>query len=269
MFEEKFQKVGNINISYISEGSGKPILFIHGLSGYKENWEFSIPFFSKNYNAIAIDLPGFGNSDKPVTDYTIDFYSEVIKDFLEELRIEKTVLVGNSMGGQISLLFALKYPQKLEKLVLADAAGINPEGAQNPLPLDPKAMSQPKGLSPAIVKMIMRMLFYKQSEVSEKLVERAILDMKREDYPASFNALLSSASNIFETDLTESIKDIIIPTLIVWGEKDRLLSQKYAQIFNEKIKKSKLALIGECGHVPMLEKPDEFNKAVDNFIRHE
>ena len=266
MFQEKFLKVGDMNLSYISEGSGETVLFIHGLSGCKEEWEYSIPFFSENFNAIAIDLPGSGNSDKPDTNYTMDFYADAIKGFLEEMGIEKAVILGNSMGGLISQSFTLKYPEKVKKLVLVDSAGINPSGSKSPISLNMDAFQKQKGFSPAIIKMMKKMLFYKPSEETDKLIKRAISDMEREDYPAAFNAILSSAENVIKADLSEKIGSINTPTLIVWGENDKLMGPKVAMKFNEKVACSELVIIDKCGHVPMLEKPVEFNKAVHDFI---
>ncbi|MDY6964490.1 MAG: alpha/beta hydrolase [Halobacteriota archaeon] len=266
MFHEKFLKVVDTNISYISEGGGEVILFIHGLSGCKEEWEFSIPFFADNFNAVAIDLPGSGHSDKPDADYTMDFYCDAIKGFLDAMGIEKTVLVGNSMGGLIVQFFTLKYPENVNKLILVDAATINSSEVRSPFTLNSEAIQEQKGFSPSMIKMMKRMLFYKPSEATDKLIERAISDIKREDHPAAFKAILSSAANLINADLGERVGDISPPTLIVWGENDRLMCPKVARGLCEKISGSELVIIDECGHVPMLERPDEFNKAVLDFI---
>lgn len=268
MASEEFLKVGDINISYISEGSGDVILFIHGLSGCKEEWEYTIPYFADNYKAIAIDLPGSGHSDKPLVEYTIDFYSDSVKGFLDEMEIEKAIIVGNSMGGLVSQSLTLKYPEKVDKLILVDSAGINPMRgrAQTSLSLNTDAISKQKGFSPAMIKMTKKMLFYKPCDALDTIIERAISDLKRDDHPEAFRAILSSMENIVKADLSERLGEINQPTLIVWGENDKLMGPKVAEILEGKIRGSEVVIISECGHCPMLEKPDEFNSFVFSFL---
>jgi len=107
-FEVKYQKVRNINIAYIDQGiSEKVILLIHGLGTNAKSWKKNIPDLSKEFRVIAIDLPGYGKSDKGYYQYSMSWYSLVLKEFLDSLGIEKAIYAGHSMGGQISLVTAL------------------------------------------------------------------------------------------------------------------------------------------------------------------
>ena len=114
-FDVKFQKVRNINVAYIDEGkSEKVILLIHGLGTSAKSWIKNIPALSDEFRVIAIDLPGYGKSDKGYYQYSMSWYAQVLIEFLSELKIEKATFAGHSMGGQISLITALNYPDRVD-----------------------------------------------------------------------------------------------------------------------------------------------------------
>jgi len=115
----------NPSISFIDVGTGsKTLILVHGLASNAGFWRYVIPELSKEYRVIAIDLPGYGKSQKDAYPYSISFYAEQIKRLADELKLKKFTIAGHSMGGQIGIMFSLKYPDRLEKLVLASPAGI-------------------------------------------------------------------------------------------------------------------------------------------------
>ena len=122
---EKRLSLEGHEIAYWDEGEGVPLFFIHGLTASKESWTPNLAQFTGRYRVIALDLPGFGHSAKPPIDYSIALYGGVVSAFLANLGIERPHFIGNSMGGHISMLYALDRPTEVRSLVLVDAAGAN------------------------------------------------------------------------------------------------------------------------------------------------
>ena len=123
-FDVKKVKVRNINVAVVDEGEGETtLLLVHGLGSYIKGWKKNIPELSQRFRVIAVDLPGYGKSDKEAYQYSLSFYAEVLTELLDEMGVERVVMVGHSMGGQISMITALNHPEKVEKLVLISPAG--------------------------------------------------------------------------------------------------------------------------------------------------
>ena len=128
--QEKSVTIFGAKIRYLEAGdAAKPtVILLHGLGAQAETWQFNIPALAANYHVIAPDQVGFGKSDKPFLKYRVGTYADFLDKFMSELKIEKAHLVGNSMGGWVAGLMAIKYPNRVEKIVLADAAGLVAEG---------------------------------------------------------------------------------------------------------------------------------------------
>jgi len=124
-YDVKFQKLANdVKLAYIDEGKGEQtIIFIHGLGSYLPAWNKNVEALKSDYRCIAIDLPGYGKSSKNPHSGLMSFYAEVVKQFIDSLGIKNPILAGHSMGGQISMVAALQYPEKIGKLILVDPAG--------------------------------------------------------------------------------------------------------------------------------------------------
>lgn len=266
---EKQIEVTGLRLSVVDKGQGPPILFIHGLGGYKENWEDNLDYFAASHRAIAVDLPGFGRSEKR-TDlpYGIEFFSDMLCATLDRLGIEKAHWVGNSMGGHIAAFTALKHPARMGRLVLVNAAGTNQAEIQtmiasNQLMANDPAFKPPPEL---IGMMLQTLIFHGPSPQIEKMTARAIEDLTRPDAPLQQDATLKALQSILATPLTERLGDIAAPTLVVWGREDRLVNVANADVFAAGIANAKVHVIDQCGHCPMLEKPDDFNRVVAQFL---
>jgi len=120
--EEKFVKIDENKIRYLETGSGEPLVLVHGLGASAERWEYVIPLFERNYRVIVPDLIGFGYSDKPLVDYTPEFFSDFLGKFLQEIKIEKPMLIGSSLGGQVTVEYASNN-DSIKKLILASPSG--------------------------------------------------------------------------------------------------------------------------------------------------
>ena len=260
--QEKSATIFGAKIRYLEAGDAtKPkIILLHGLGGQAENWSFVIPALSAKYHVIAIDQVGFGKSEKPFIKYRIGTYADFLDKFLTELKIEKTTLIGNSLGGWIAGFYAIKYPTRVEKLILVDAAGLTPKV------IDYTKVYQLQSSTRDEVKANLKLIFANQAYAES---------------PATIDNFLTQrvlANDGYAIDsITESIKrnedfldnrlvEIKAKTLIIWGKQDGLIPVEDGERFKKGIANSDLLVINNCGHVPMVEKFDAFSKAVLEFM---
>lgn len=266
--QEKFIEVDGIRTSYMEVGSGTPILFVHGLAGYKENWEYNLPEFGKRFRAIALDLPGFGHTERPDVPYGIPFFADFVVKFLEALGIQRVHLVGNSMGGHIASFIGATRKEIPEKIVLADPAGARGKEFLEALPIKPEMIEAMGPVDPGedFVRMYANLQFFKPGDRTEKMVQRALLDLKEGDLASRFNAHLKSLRGLIAHDMEPLYKDITAPTLVIWGENDAIVPLECADVIAEAIPGALKIIFKECGHIPMIEKSGDFNRVVSEFL---
>jgi len=266
---EKHLDVNGIELSVIDLGEGPAILFVHGLGGYKENWEENLGHFAAGHRTIAVDLPGFGRSEKRADlPYGIEFFSDTLCATLDSLGIERAHWIGNSMGGHIAAFAALKHSTRVERLVLVNAAGTNQAETEELLKSNPGLIPDPSFIPPPeLIEMMLRSLvFFGPSPQIEKMLARAIEDQAKPDAQFHQQAMFKAFQSIMTTPLAERLGEISAPTLVMWGREDRLVSLSSAERFAAGIANAKLHVIDQCGHCPMLEKPEEFNRVVAEFL---
>jgi pimeloyl-ACP methyl ester carboxylesterase len=254
-------------IRYLEAGDAtKPtVILLHGLGGSAENWHFNaavsnINALAANYHVIAPDQIGFGKSDKPLLKYRVGTYTDFLDKFMAELKIEKAHLVGNSLGGWIAGLMAIKYPNRVEKLVLADAAGIVPANV-NTDEIYQLNNSTRDEIRANLKRIFANPLF----QNNEALVDQFLTARIAAGDGYTINSLIESIRRK-EDFLNDRLGEIKKPALIIWGKQDGLLPVADANVFNKGIAGSQLVIFDNCGHVPQFEKAAEFNKAVLEFL---
>ena len=244
-------------IRYYDVGSGPPLLLIHGIGGDADEWVFCFEPFSKSHRVIALDLLGFGRSGKPLIEYHIAGFVEVVERFLKTLKIDRAAILGESLGGWIAAAFALKFPKIADKLILVDAAGV--WGDIKNLPIDVRVSTI------VHLRAVFQLLFYDKRLASEVFVDMAYrLHLERGDGYTIDSVLRSQQSG--RERLDDVIGGIAAPTLIVWGEQDQMIPLSVGQRLQKLIAGSKLEVISQCGHLPALEKPSEFVRSVLEFL---
>ena len=259
--EEKFVKIGANKIRYLEEGgSGGNVLLVHGLGASAERWARVIPLLSKKYHVIAPDLLGFGYSDKPSTDYTAEFFSKFIFDFLETLGINKTGMIGSSLGGQIIAKCAITQNKVIEKIVL-----VSPSGFMNhSTPALDAYMLAALYPSQDGAKTAFQMMAGPGKEVDAKtidgFVQRMILPNAKMAFMSTVLGLRNSVS------LGERLVSIEVPTLIIWGKHDSLIPIRYSKDFVSSIRNCQFVEMEDCGHVPFVDDPQKFSEIVLNFL---
>jgi len=259
---EKTVSVFGAKIAYVEAGDpSKPtVILLHGLGGSSGNWLFTIPALAANYHVIAPDQIGFGKSDRVMLKYRVGTYVDFLDKFMSELKIEKASLVGNSLGGWVAAWTAIKYPNRVEKIVLADAAGLKPNEVD---------LAQVYSLNYSTrdeVRQLVKLVFYNQAVFgSEAMIEQSMAVRIAANDGYTINSLIESIKRN-EDFLNGRLGEIKKPTLIIWGKQDGLLKLADGEQFKREIPGSELVVFDQCGHVPMVEKAVDFNKAVLGFL---
>lgn len=272
--EDRYIKAGSIAARYWSVGDqGSTVILIHGLGASAEIWMHNVYALAEQHEVYVPDLVGFGRSDKPATSFNPLDYVYFMDNFMRALNIEQASLVGQSLGGGIALQYALQFPQKVNKLVLADCAGFGKETIWTlklmSLPGIGELMSFPTRMSVSI--------FFKLAVRNQVLITEDFIDIyyKLFTRPGSPQYLLKVVRSLVDihgakeevlASVMDSLNMIEQPTLIIWGENDRVFPLKNAVYGKAKIPNSQLYVMRQCGHIPNFERSDEFNRVVLEFL---
>ncbi len=259
--QDKYATVFGAKIHYLEAGSGPVVILLHGLGGDATNWAPTIGPLAQKYRVIVPDQIGFGKSDKPLINYRVGTLVDFLAGLYKELKIERASLVGNSLGGWTVTAFALAHPEKVDRLVLVDAAGFALTGD-----LDPKVLN---GLNPstrAAVKEMMPLVFYNaQMFTSDAAVDTFFARKMTAGDGYTIQRFIDSIGHGQDV-LDKKLGALKHPTLIIWGREDGLTPLAMGERFKKEINGSQLFIIEKCGHVPQLEKPAEFNTALMKFL---
>lgn len=265
--QERSATVFGAKIRYLEAGDpAKPkVILLHGLGGSAENWHLNamvsnIAALAAQYHVIAPDQVGFGKSDKVLLKYRPATFADFLDKFMAELKIDRAHLVGNSMGGWIACLTALKYPNRVDKIVLADSAGLVPANVNTDEIYNLNNSTRDE------IRANMKRIFANPAfQNNEALVDQFMTARVTANDGYTINSLIESIKRK-EDFLNDRLGEIKKPTLIIWGKQDGLLPFADAAVFNKGIAGSKLVVFDNCGHVPQLEKIADFNKEVLSFL---
>ncbi len=259
-------------VNYVEIGEGKPVLFVHGISGCWQNWLENLPHVGQSSRAIALDLPGFGSSPMPSWEIDIPAYGRMIHDFCEKLGIEEgAAIIGHSMGGFIAAEAATAAPGRFDRLGLISAAGIL--NATNPELWATVTAFAWKTLGPAVASHAKELL-------ARRRIRQAVMGPVLR-YPAQLRADLlweqmngglrcpgfsAAIGALIHHDLRDRLAQIEIPTLVAWGFDDRVIPVVAALSYHRRIPGSRLEIFERTGHAPQLERPARFNALIDQLL---
>jgi pimeloyl-ACP methyl ester carboxylesterase len=268
----KFLSVAGMNIHYRDEGlksDQEPIVLIHGTSASLHTWDGWVEVLKEQRRVIRFDLPAFGlTGPDPQNNYSIERYAEVVIAVLDALKIDKSVLAGNSLGGYIAWATAVFHPDRVSKLILVDASGYpyDPESvplafklSQNPLAGRLLKNVLPKSMVEKSVKNVYGNPDLVTDELVNRYYELSLREGNRSALKARFEQTLPGA-------LMGKIGTINVPTLLIWGRKDKLIPLKFGKRFKQEIVNSQLIVFDDLGHVPHEENPQKTVLAVLNFL---
>jgi pimeloyl-ACP methyl ester carboxylesterase len=272
--QDQYVKVGHINTRFWASGDqGPPVILVHGLGGFIENWVYNIGPQAQRHRVYALDLKGFGRTDKTPLLREMEELMQFVIDFMAVMNIPQASLVGNSLGGGIVLALAIRFPERVDKLVLVDNAGMGRD-----VILDFKLVSIPvigellSRVSRKSIASLWRKIVYDPALVTDELVE---LTYELATLPGAHKALLTTLRagigirgqrDHLTRQVLDGLAGIKVPTLIIWGQQDRIIPVAHAQIVAAGIPGARLQIYDHCGHMPQLECPDEFNKLVLEFL---
>jgi pimeloyl-ACP methyl ester carboxylesterase len=264
--EPKQVEIFGQKIYYLEAGaaSNPAVILLHGLGGDMSQWAATVPALAGKYHVYVPDQVGFGKSDKPITNYRVAMLVEFLDVFCRKLGVQKAALVGNSLGGWTAAAFALAHPEKVDKLVLVDAAGYTPKRWGGP-EMTKEVLA---GLNPSTTedfKRLIGLIFYNKALLNDQVIEMALTNKLKRGDGYTINSFIESILR-GEDFLDGKVKAVKAPTLVIWGKDDGLTPLGIGKAFAEDISGAQLEVIDNCGHVPQMEKAAEFNSALLKFL---
>jgi len=273
-FSPQKLSVGGLSINFVEVGKGPPILFLHGLGGSWKDWAANLTFFHTSYRAMAIDFPGFGDSDKPERDYSIGWFTAIVDKFLQEREFEPAVIVGHSMGALVAIHLAAQSPARVKNLVVVDAVGIGEKADFLSYALTKKIMGPEsrfetiEGLLRGEFKSMVEDFIQRQKPKTAKEFFASLPKSPFTGKPfLPMTPSVQMSASIIDFDLRPQLAAIRQPTLILWGAKDPVAPPQDAPLLKSKIPHAALKVLDQCGHSPMQDQPELFNREVENFLQ--
>jgi pimeloyl-ACP methyl ester carboxylesterase len=262
-------------IAYLDVGAGPPIILIHGFGGSMWQWEYQQHALSQHFRVITLDLPGAGVSDKPEIDYRPDEMLDFFVGFMDAVKIPQATLAGNSMGAGLAIGMALAHPTRVTKLVLIDGL---PQHVLKKLtsPSIRRALetSAPTWLvsfgnilfGRLMIAPTLREIVHDPALLTPAVIERSNRNRRR---PGLIKPIMTVRDNLplWESGFAARFGEITHPTLVLWGEEDRVFPIAVGEELHQTIKGSRFIRIPNAGHIPQWERPDVVNQELISFIR--
>ena len=267
-------QVAGRQIQYVDVGprDRQAVVLVHGLGGCWQNWLENIPAVASDHRVVALDLPGFGGSEMPSEPIAITRFAEAVEGLCDNLGLGPVAIVGNSMGGFTAAELAIRQPERVERLVLVAAAGISVAQATRTSIRLGRLVVASGGRNPEAVRRLLRRPGYLQfafglvmrhpTRLARDLLEEQVAGVGKPGFEAAIKALLSY-------DFRDRLGEIACPTLVVHGTEDVLVPLGDAREFERLIPDATSLILEDTGHVPMLERPITFNRALLEFLEQD
>lgn len=274
----KMQIADSLEIAYVDEGQGdETLLLVHGLGSYLKAWTKNIDVLRADYRCIALDLPGYGKSGKGDYAYSMTFFADAIRDFIQKMELDSVTLVGHSMGGQISMHVVLQEVPEIKKLVLVAPAGFETfteaerqwfNNIYNAAFIKATPVDQ--------IKRNFQVNFHNMPEDAQFMIEDRLYMRETIEYDAYCEMIPKCVQGMLQEPVFERLGDIGVPTLILYGANDLLIPNKLlhatqttaqvAQSGHERIPDSELQMLDGCGHFVQWECAERVNEAIRAFV---
>lgn len=257
--QEKTVTVFGVAIHYLEAGSGPNVVLLHGLGGDASGWAKTIDALSGKFHVFVPDQVGFGKSGKPLIQYRVGTLVDFLDGFYKAVGIQRATVIGNSLGGWVTAAFALAHPEEVERVVLVDAAGFRDS-------VDPKVARELDSSTRENIVRTMKLAFYTQAIAEDtEEIDTLFTEKMTSGDGYTIHSFIESFSR-GEDVLDGKASGIKQPTLIVWGKQDGLIAISTGERYKREIAGSQLVVIDKCGHIPQIERPEEFNATLLAFL---
>ena len=260
-----FAEVEGARVRYVDRGKGPPVVLIHGFASSLDTWDLLLPELEKTHRVIAMDLKGFGWTDRPEGDYSPAAEAKLVLALLDKLGVEKAAFVGHSWGSSVTLALALAAPQRVSRIALYDAWVYEEQLPTTFL------MARASGLGEILFTLFydqrpderLALAFYNKDILSEKLVE----DVEKSlDRPGTGAAQLAAVRDQRFTEQQAKYRTIDKPVLLLWGREDVVTTLAFGERLSRDLPHARLVVYPRCGHFPMLEAKNQSNAEVMKFL---
>lgn len=252
IYKMKNQIIKKEKYAYVESGEGQPIIILHGLMGGLSNFQGVIDFFpEKGYRVIVPELPIYS---LPVLKTSVYSISEFLYDFIIEKSLENVILLGNSLGGHVALLFAKNHPEKVRGLILTGSSGLYENNLGG---------GYPKRGDYQYIKSKTEDVFYDSKTATKEIIDSVYESVNDRNKLIRTLALAKSA---IRHNMSNDLPNMSMPSAIIWGEQDAVTPPNVAEEFYDLLPNASLHWIDKCGHAPMMEHPDTFNKIVFSWL---
>ncbi|MCU0423042.1 MAG: alpha/beta hydrolase [Bacteroidia bacterium] len=238
------------SFKYIEEGEGEVLLLLHGLFGALSNWKDVTNHFSDRYKVVIPLMPIF---EMNILKLSVHGLADFIHDFIEFKKFDQVNLLGNSLGGHVALVYVRKHPEKVKTMLLTGSSGLY-ENAMGG--------NYPKKGDKEFIRKKVEITFYDPKTATDELVDEVFETINDR---MKILRILTMAKSAIRHNMRKDIPQIKIPVCLIWGKDDIITPPTVGEEFHELLPQSELHLLAQCGHAPMMERPNEFNTIADKF----
>ena len=240
------------DFQFIEEGNGPVLLLLHGLFGALSNWKDVVDHFSPNYKIIIPLMPIY---TLPILNTNVKALAEFVHDFITFKEYKDVTLIGNSLGGHVTLVYVKKHPQNIKQMVLTGSSGLYENAMGGTFP---------KREDKNFIRQKVEYTFYDPKTATDELVDEVfgIVNDK-----GKLIRILSLAKSAIRHNMSDDLRIMTLPTCLIWGRNDTVTPPDVAEEFNRLLPNSELFWIDKCGHAPMMEQPKEFNTILEDWLR--
>jgi pimeloyl-ACP methyl ester carboxylesterase len=263
-----------LTLNFVTEGSGPPVLLLHGLGGFAESWRHNLPVLGHRLSAYALDLPGFGLSDKPPVRYRLPFFVRVVDGFIGALGFDRVALVGHSLGGAIAVAYAVAYPWRVSRLVLiggmAPGFGYRSSWIYRLIALRGVGELVARFAWPGLYSAALARCFASpDGEEVEFLVRTSYEARANPEGRAAYLSTLREVGNDFAVDgefYRKHLESLNLPALLIHGRQDPVVAPAHAERVAARLRQAAIEWVEECGHFPQIERADDVNRLLLEFL---
>lgn len=247
----KYEVIDEDGFKYIEAGKGEPLVLLHGLMGELSNWEPVIDHFKGNYHVMVPILPIY---ELPILTLGVKSLSKYVNRFLKHKKLSQVVLIGNSLGGHVGLVFTTSHQENVKALVLTGSSGLYENAFGG---------SFPRRESYDYIREKVEFTFYDPAVATKELVDEVYKSVNDRSRVIRILALAKSA---IRHNMSKDLSRITIPVSLIWGKQDKVTPPEVAEEFHELLPNSELNWVDKCGHAPMMERPEVFNEYLEKFL---